>query len=84
MAYPKAKKYLLQFKGIGPWTADYVLMKHFRFKEACPMGDAGLRQALNAHLPEGEKNTAGVAKIFEPWNQFPAFSAFYLWQSLIK
>ncbi|MEM6724674.1 MAG: hypothetical protein AAF598_11585 [Bacteroidota bacterium] len=84
LSYSAAKQYLLQFKGIGPWTADYVLMKHFRFNEACPVGDAGLRQALDAYLPADEKNTAGVAKIFERWNQFPAFAAFYLWQQLIK
>ena len=48
--YDTAKKMLLTLYGIGNWSADYVLMKTFRYTQAFPIQDAGLQNALKKRL----------------------------------
>ncbi|MDR3683183.1 MAG: Ada metal-binding domain-containing protein, partial [Geothrix sp.] len=41
-----AARDLLGLRGCGPWTAQYVLMRGFGFRDCVPVGDAGLTLAL--------------------------------------
>lgn len=42
MNFKDAEKFLLKIRGIGPWTANYVLMRCLRFQTAFPIDDVGL------------------------------------------
>ena len=75
---------LLQVRGIGPWTAQYVAMRALRFPDAFPSADLGLRKALT--LPGqaaliSEKSLLARADAWRPWR---AYAAVRLWQSLDK
>jgi DNA-3-methyladenine glycosylase II len=75
-------KYLLRFRGIGPWSANYVLMKSLRDMNCVPYGDAGLNQALLKikKFPRSpEKEVKHLLRDFEGWR---TYLVYYLWRSL--
>lgn len=75
---------LLQIRGVGEWTADYVLMKCFRHPGALPAGDAGLQNALKIRLQLAAKPTpAQIREMAAAWKGWEAYATFYLWRSLI-
>ncbi|HEY8918025.1 MAG TPA: AlkA N-terminal domain-containing protein [Chitinophaga sp.] len=83
MEYTAAREYLLQWKGIGNWSANYVLMKYSRFPEALPLEDAGLHNALRRQLQLPAKPSLVAVKDYTAhWQQHAAYATFYLWRSL--
>lgn len=83
LEYEDARQYLLQWKGIGNWSANYVLMKYRRFPEALPLEDAGLHNALRKQLQLPAKPSLAAVKGYtEHWRQHAAYATFYLWRSL--
>lgn len=75
---------LLEIRGVGEWTADYVQMKCFREADAFPFADAGLHQALMNHFNWDKKPSAEQVKsIGERWKGHRAYATFYLWRSLL-
>lgn len=85
MGYPDALAHLRSFKGIGNWSANYVLMKYSRFPEALPLEDAGLHNALRRQLSLAAKPTLKeVAALTAHWGLYAAYATFYLWYSLLE
>ena len=81
--YEAAEETLLRIRGIGPWSAHYVMMRCLRNPAAFPIGDAGLHAALKKQLGLSAKPTpAEIRAIFEPWKGYEAYAVFYLWRSL--
>ena len=82
MTYEGAKERLIQMKGVGAWTADYVLMRCLRFTEALPAMDAGLLNAIKYWLNMDRKPTKEeVYELFEAWHPWEAYATFYFWGS---
>ncbi len=76
---------LIGLKGVGEWTANYILMKTFRIQEAIPYGDAGLNQALKKQLSLTSNPTREqIDTFFKPASGWEAYLTFYLWRSLSK
>lgn len=44
--FKASEKMLTSIRGIGPWTANYVLMRCLRFPNAFPIDDVGLHNVL--------------------------------------
>jgi len=42
----RAEACLLQQRGIGPWSANYILMRGLGFADCTPLGDTGLTSGL--------------------------------------
>lgn len=81
--YDAAEETLLRIRGIGPWSAHYVMMRCLRNPAAFPAGDAGLHAALKKQLGLADKPApAEIRAIFEPWKGYEAYAVFYLWRSL--
>lgn len=81
--YDAAEETLLRIRGIGPWSAHYVMMRCLRNPAAFPAGDAGLHAALKKQLGLTAKPTpAEIRAVFEPWKGYEAYAVFYLWRSL--
>ncbi len=77
------KKILMAIRGIGAWTADYVLMKCFHNPTSFPIADVGLHNALKVQLALDRKPTIDELKEFEVlWQGWQAYATFYLWRSL--
>ncbi|SHN45326.1 DNA-3-methyladenine glycosylase [Chitinophaga sp. CF418] len=83
MDYQQAREHLISFRGIGNWSANYVLMKYHRHYQALPLEDAGLHNALKYQLQLSSKPSLADVKTYtQHWKEHAAYATFYLWRSL--
>ncbi len=83
MNYQQAREHLISFRGIGNWSANYVLMKYHRHHQALPLEDAGLHNALKYQLQLATKPSLADVKAYtQHWGEHAAYATFYLWRSL--
>jgi DNA-3-methyladenine glycosylase II len=69
-------------KGLGPWTADMFLLINLKRPDVLPVGDLGIRSAVQRlyrldHLPTPKE----VEAIGEKWRPNRSLASFYLWAS---
>lgn len=81
--FKKAEKTLISIRGIGPWTANYVLMRCLRVPSAFPIDDVGLQNSIK-HLLRMEKKPSKdeILKLSAGWTNWEAYATFYLWRFL--
>ncbi len=76
----RLREALLQIKGIGPWTADYVLLRSCAYLEASLHLDGAVQRNLQKLLNLKEKPTPEFTRkwlaLFQPYQ---AFAAAHLW-----
>ena len=78
-----AKNELMKIKGIGNWTANYALMKTFRYPDAFPLEDAGVHNAIkNLMNMKAKPRLDKVKRIFKKYKGWEAYATLYLWKSL--
>lgn len=81
--FPSRQKYLTAIKGIGTWTANYVLMKSLGERACIPYGDAGLLNALaGRQLIASKQHKGTLDSFFDNFKGWEAYMVFYLWRSL--
>lgn len=79
----EAKEKLMKIKGVGNWTANYALMKTFRYPDAFPLEDVGIHNAIKNQLTLKSKPSLDrVKKIFKKYKGWEAYATLYLWKSL--
>ncbi|CAH0293251.1 DNA-3-methyladenine glycosylase [Peribacillus sp. Bi96] len=78
-----AEKMLTKIRGIGPWTANYVLMRCLRYPAAFPIDDVGLHNSMKLVMETEVKPTkAEILKRSEAWADWESYATFYLWRLL--
>lgn len=81
--YQQMQKSLMMIRGIGAWTADYVMMKCLHDASSFPVADVGLHNALKNLLGLERKPTIEEIKEYAvDWEGWQAYATFYLWRSL--
>jgi DNA-3-methyladenine glycosylase II len=79
----EAKEILMKIKGVGNWTANYALMKTFRYPDAFPLEDAGVHNAIKNLKKMDRKPTLDeVRKFYKKFKGWEAYATLYLWKSL--
>jgi DNA-3-methyladenine glycosylase II len=79
----EAKEELMKLNGIGNWTANYALMRTFRYPDAFPLEDVALHKALRIQMNMRSKPSLDrVKKIFRKYKGWEAYATLYLWRSL--
>jgi DNA-3-methyladenine glycosylase II len=79
----EASSQLTAVKGLGQWTADMFLIFHLRRPDVLPVGDLGVRRAVEiAYGLPGLPGPAELAEIAEPWRPHRSLACLYLWRSL--
>jgi DNA-3-methyladenine glycosylase II len=74
---------LTRFKGIGRWTAEYVLMRGLGVRDSIPAADVGLRQIIGQWYGLGRKATeAEVRGRAEAWAGWRSWASFFWWHAL--
>jgi DNA-3-methyladenine glycosylase II len=74
---------LTAVKGLGQWTADMFLIFHLERPDVLPVGDLGVRRAVQiAYELEGLPKPAELLAIGEPWRPHRSLASLYLWSSL--
>jgi len=80
----EVKQRLLQIKGIGNWTASYVMMRCLNFNDAFPIDDVGLHNALKEIMKLKEKPSIEIIKkLAHGWGGWKGYATYYLWRSLL-
>ncbi len=74
-------KHLIGFRGIGPWTAEMMLMFHFLRPDIFSLGDIGLIHGTQRLIPDAETKE-DVGAIAERWMPYRTAAAWYLWRIL--
>jgi DNA-3-methyladenine glycosylase II len=74
---------LTAVKGLGQWTADMFLMFHLRRPDVLPVGDLGIRRAVQVEyrmrkLPDAKR----LERVARPWRPYRTLACLYLWSSL--
>jgi DNA-3-methyladenine glycosylase II len=83
MNFKNAEKNLIKIRGIGPWTANYVLMRCLRFPTAFPIDDVGLINSIKVLRNMERKPTKDeILEIAIPWKNWKSYATFYLWRVL--
>ena len=83
--YQQIQKSLMSIRGIGAWTADYVMMKCLHYPSAFPIADVGLHHALMLQLGIERKPTIEeIREMSRNWEGWQAYATFYLWRSLYE
>ncbi|KKO52416.1 DNA-3-methyladenine glycosylase family protein [Paenibacillus sp. DMB20] len=81
--HQKIEKKLVGIRGIGPWTANYVLMRCLRIPTAFPIDDVGLQNAVKHALGLEQKPTRQeLLKLAAGWKNWESYATFYLWRLL--
>lgn len=80
---PAALRTLQDIPGIGPWTANYLLVRVLGFQDGLPVGDSALATSLQRffNLPTrpNSKQTAALMARFSPYR---SLATFYFWQRM--
>jgi DNA-3-methyladenine glycosylase II len=83
--YQQVKKSLMAIRGVGAWTADYVMMKCLHHPAAFPIADVGLHHAIKRQLGLERKPTMEeMEEMSTNWAGWQAYATFYLWRSLYE
>lgn len=74
---------LTEVKGIGVWTAQMFLIFSLGRLDVLPVGDYGIRKAVQLQYQLDELPTpAEVMVIAQPWRPYATVASWYLWRTL--
>lgn len=74
---------LTDIRGVGEWTANYVLMKSLQDSCCITYGDTGLQSAVSTILELNQKpSRKEVEKLFAPFAGWETYLNIYLWRTL--
>lgn len=76
LAYAK----LLERKGVGPWTAQYVGLRALGHLDCLPAADVGLQKAIqHFYRLRKQPSASRVEKLARRWAGWRSYFTFYLW-----
>ncbi len=76
-------KLLTNINGIGVWTTQMFLMFNLLREDIFPVGDLGIRRAVEKHYFKGQIQEHHVlTEKAELWKPYRTVASFYLWRSL--
>jgi DNA-3-methyladenine glycosylase II len=74
---------LTDIKGVGVWTAHMFLLFSLRRPNVLPVGDLGVRTAIQRVYRKRKLPTPKqVEQIAKSWHPYCSYAAWYLWRSL--
>jgi DNA-3-methyladenine glycosylase II len=74
---------LVAVKGLGEWSAHMFLMFHLERPDVLPVGDLGIRRAIErAYGLDGLPHARAIERIALPWRPHRTLACRYLWRSL--
>jgi DNA-3-methyladenine glycosylase II len=74
---------LIAVKGLGRWTVDMFLIFHLGRKDVLPVGDLGIRKAMQIEYGLDQMpKPAEMERIADAWRPHRSLASLYLWESL--
>ena len=74
---------LVALRGVGTWTASYVMLRSLQFSDCVPVGDAGLNQALQRFFQLEDRPDADTTRrLMRPFAPHRSLASYHLWATL--
>ena len=74
---------LCDIKGVGVWTAEMFLIFHLARPNILPIGDIGLKKAIEINYNKGQKvGKEMLEELKRRWKPWCSVATWYLWRSL--
>ena len=77
----EVRKHLIQFKGVGPWTAEMVMIFALLLPDVYSPKDISLVNGIKRLFPEVETMDE-AEKVAERWAPYRTMACWYLWRTL--
>lgn len=81
MSDKDVKKHFISFKGIGPWTAEMLMIFALMRPDIFSIGDLGLVKAIQILQPNAESKES-IESVAEQWSPYRTAACWYLWRML--
>jgi DNA-3-methyladenine glycosylase II len=79
MSDEDVRSLLLQERGLGPWSADYFLVRGLSRRDRVPAGDLGVRSVVGRYLGRGQRlSPQGAMRKLSSFKPYRGLAAFYL------
>ena len=75
------RNHLVSFRGIGPWTAEMLMIFGLLRPDVFSIGDIGLVKAVQKLQPD-LKTKEQIANYAEKWSPYKTAASWYLWRML--
>ena len=77
----RLERTLLAQRGIGPWTAHYLMMHAYGLPDCVPLGDTGLTEALKRFFALAERpDSKGTLEHMDAFRPFRSLATWHFWQ----
>ncbi len=81
MSATRAERTLLELRGFGPWSVNYVMMRALGFPDCVPLGDTGVTSGLQSLLRlETRPDPDATRKLMSVFSPFRSLATAHLWQ----
>lgn len=81
MSATRAERTLLQLRGLGPWSVNYVMMRALGFADCVPLGDTGVTSGLQALLRlEQRPDVDATRRLMAVFSPHRSLATAHLWQ----
>lgn len=70
---------LTKIRGVGPWTAEYALIRGMGRVNSLPADDLGIQRAVSQAYFKGKRiDSKDVRRVLSKFAPYSGFAAFYL------
>lgn len=84
-SYDEVLDFLVSFRGIGPWSANTILMRTLKYRNAVPIGDAGIKNALmKTDDLEARPSKPYIERETLKYGSYGMYATVYLWEVLVQ
>lgn len=84
-SYDEVLDFLVSFRGIGPWSANTILMRTLKYRNAVPIGDAGIKNALmKTDDLDARPSKAYIERETLKYGSYGMYATVYLWEVLVQ
>ena len=73
--------HLVQFKGVGPWTAEMMLIFSLMRPDVLSLGDLGIVKGIQGLVPEA-RTKKEMRAVAESWRPYRSAACWFIWRSL--
>ena len=81
MSATRAERTLLAVRGIGPWSANYLMMRSLGFPDCVPLGDTGVTSGLQDLLKlEVRPDIDATRRLMVVFSPYRSLATAHLWQ----
>ncbi len=75
------ERVLLGLRGIGPWSANYMLMRGYGFADCVPVGDSALGEGLRRfYALSARPDARATVELMAPFRPYRSLATFHLWR----